>query len=126
MFLRQTARNLTDNYHLRLWKIPLPSLLLRVSFPVRTLLNHEATWIEIAIETAVSCGEPQHTIVGIGDAAGIVLLIAIVPDHLFRGVIRQYLHRAPKHHALEAFGIAEIDAGRRASDRAPRCSGRPR
>ena len=74
------------------------------------LLNYETTWIEIAVETTVDGGELQHAIVRVCDAAGIVLCVAIAPDHLFRGGIRQYLHRTSEHHALEALGIAEIDA----------------
>ena len=82
-----------------------------VFFVFFILFNHETTWIEIAIETAVGGGELQDAVVRVGHTAGIVLCVAIVPDHLFRGCIRQYLHRAPQHHSLEAFGIAEIDAG---------------
>ena len=73
------------------------------------LLNHETTRIEIAVEATIGGGELQHAVVGVGYTTGIVLLVAIVPDHLFRGGIRQYLHRTPQHHALEAFRIAEID-----------------
>ena len=58
------------------------------------LFNHEATWIEITVETAIGGGELQHAVIGIGNAARIVLLVAIVPDHFFRGGIRQHLHRA--------------------------------
>ena len=74
------------------------------------LLNYETTWIKIAVETAVGGGELQDAVVGIGNAAKIVLCVAIAPDHFFRGGIRQHLHRTSGHHALEAFGIAEIDA----------------
>ena len=80
-------------------------------FVVHHLLNYKTTWIEIAIETAVGGGELQDAVVGVGDAARVILLVAIVPDHFFRGSIHQHLHRAPQHHSLEAFGIAEIDAG---------------
>ena len=74
------------------------------------LLNHETTRIEIAVEATIDGGKFQHAVVGVGYTTGIVLLVAIVPDHLFRGGIRQYLHRASEHYTLEAFGIAEIDA----------------
>ena len=73
------------------------------------LLNHETTRIEIAVEATIDGGELQHAVVGIGHAAWVILRVSITPNHLFRGGIRQYLHRTPQHHALEAFGIAEID-----------------
>ena len=59
------------------------------------LLNYETTWIEIAVETAIGGGKLQHAVVGIGNAARIVLCVAIVPDHLVRGGVCQYLHRTP-------------------------------
>ena len=59
------------------------------------LFNHEATWIEITVETAIGGGELQHAVVRVGNTTGIVLLVAIVPDHLFRGGVCQYLHRTP-------------------------------
>ena len=80
-------------------------------FIVHHLLNYKTTWIEIAIETAIGGGELQHAVVGIGNAARIVLLVAITPNHLLTLGIRQYLHRTTQHHAFETFGIAEIDRG---------------
>ena len=51
------------------------------------LFNHKTTWIKIAIEAAVSGGELQNAVVRIGDTAGIVLLVALVPNHFLRGCI---------------------------------------
>ena len=47
------------------------------------LLNYETTWIKIAVETAIGGYELQHAVVGIGNAARIVLCVAIAPDHFF-------------------------------------------
>ena len=79
-------------------------------FPVSSF-NNKTTWIKIAVETAIGSSELQDTVVRIGDTAGVVLLVAVAPDHLLLGSIRQHLHCAAQHHALETFCIAEIDAG---------------
>ena len=75
------------------------------------LLNYKTTWIKIAIETAIGGGELQDAIVRVGHTTGIVLLVAITPNHLLALGIRQYLHRTAQHHALETLSIAEIDRG---------------
>ena len=75
------------------------------------LFNHKTAGIEIAVETAVGGGELQDAIVRVGYTTGIVLLIAIAPDHLLALGIRQYLHCTTQHHTLETFSIAEIDRG---------------
>ena len=74
-------------------------------FIVHHLLNYKTTWIKIAIETTIGGGELQNTIVRVGDATWIVLLIAVAPNHLLRGSIRQYLHRTAQHHTFETLGI---------------------
>ena len=73
--------------------------------------TNETAGIKIAVETSAGGGELQDAVVRVGHTARVVLLITLAPDHLFRGGIRQYLHRTSEHHALEAFGIAEINAG---------------
>ena len=52
-------------------------------FFVPYLFNYKTTWIKITIETAIGGGELQHAVVGIGHAAGVVLLVAIAPNHFF-------------------------------------------
>ena len=76
-----------------------------------SLFYHKTAGIEIAVEAAVGGGEFQDTVVGVGDAAGIVFRVAVSPDHLLGGGICQHLHRAAQHHALEALGIAEVYSG---------------
>ena len=76
-----------------------------------SLFYHKTSGIEIAVEAAVGGGELEHTVVGVGDAAGVILLVTVTPDHLLRSGVRQHLHRASQHHPLEAIGIAEVDAG---------------
>ena len=51
-------------------------------FIIHHLLNHKTTWIEITIETTIGGGEFEYAVVRVGHAAGVVLLIAIAPDHL--------------------------------------------
>lgn len=75
------------------------------------LLNHKTTGIEITVETAIGGGELQDAVVRVGDAARVVLLVAVAPDLLFRGSVRQYFHRTAQHHALEALSVTEIDTG---------------
>ena len=72
-------------------------------------LQDKTPRIEITIETAIGGGELQDAIVGVGDVAGIVLDVAVAPNHLLAFGIGQHLHRAAQHHAYEAFCIAEID-----------------
>ena len=61
---------------------------------VHHLLNHKTTWIEITIETTIGGGELQNAVVRVGYTTGIVLLVAIAPNHLLALSIRQYLHCA--------------------------------
>ena len=79
----------------------------------RGLVNQETAGIKIAVEAAIDRCELQHTVVGIGYPAGIVLCVTLAPDHLLRCGIGQHLHRASEHHALESSGIAKIDASLR-------------
>ena len=83
-----------------------------ISF-ILILFNDETPWIKVAVETAIDGGELQHAIVRVAHTAGVVLLIALVPDHFFRSGISQHLHRTSKHHAFKPFGIAKIDASLR-------------
>ena len=54
-------------------------------FIVHYLLNYKTTGIEITIETTIGGGELQDAVVRVGYTTGIVLLVAIAPDHLLRG-----------------------------------------
>ena len=80
-------------------------------FIAHHLLNYKTTGIEIAIESAVGGGKFEYAIVRVGYTAGVVLLVAVAPDHLLRSRVSQHLHCATQHHTFETFGIAEIDAG---------------
>ena len=51
-------------------------------FVAHHLLNYKTTWIKIAIESTIGGGELQDAVIRVGDAAGVVLLITIAPDHL--------------------------------------------
>ena len=73
-------------------------------------VNQKTAGIKIAVEAAIDRCELQNAVVWISYPAGIVLCVTLAPNHFFRSGIRQYLHRASEHHALETFGIAEIDA----------------
>ena len=102
--------DVADNVSMVLGDVVL-NVVIAKCFVVHHLLNYKTTWIEIAIETAVGGGELQDAVVGVCHAAWVVLRISIPPNHLFALGIGQHLHRAPQHHSLETFGIAEIDAG---------------
>ena len=49
------------------------------------LLNYKTAGIKIAIETTIGGGKLQNAVVRVGYTTGIVLLVAITPNHLFRG-----------------------------------------
>ena len=53
-----------------------------VSFILK-LFNDETPWIKVAVEAAIGGGELQHAVVRVAHTAGVVLLIALVPDHFF-------------------------------------------
>ena len=76
-----------------------------------SLFNHKTSWIEITVKTAVCGGEFEDTIVGVGDATGVILLVTVSPNHLLRGSVHQHLHRSSQHHTLEAVCITEVNTG---------------
>ena len=75
------------------------------------LFDYKTAGIEIAVETAVGGSELEDTVVGIGDAAGIVFHVTVAPYHLLALGIGQHLHCTAQHNALKALGVAEVDAG---------------
>lgn len=66
---------------------------------------------EITVETAGDGSEPEHTIIRIGNSAGIIHRIAFTPDHAFTLSIGEDFHLSPKHYTSKETVITEVNTG---------------
>jgi hypothetical protein len=87
-------------------------------------LNFKIHGLKIAVISSVLSSKPEHTVIGIRYALGIIHLVAISPNHFFRCAIMQDFHRPLQHNALEESLIKKIDASFRVIEILPNSYGR--